>query len=108
MPPSGIVPGGECGEDTDNLISRKEFWQVESGLKWIDEANSADCGPRIEILAEDGSEPVNFGGSPQLCVPEIKLVITDTAGSGQDHLGGYLKNGPDLRVTLQFGKGYLD
>jgi len=91
----------------DNLISRKEFWRVESGLKWTDEANSAERGPRIEIFAEDGSEPVNFSSSPQLCVPEIKLMVTSASG-GEDHLGGYLKNCPDLRVTLQFGKCYLD
>jgi hypothetical protein len=102
MPLVGIVPGGECGEDGDNLSSGKEFWQVESGLKWIDEAHAAEQGPGIEVFAENGSEPVHLGGGPQLSVPEIELVITNGAGGCQDHFSGYLKNGPDLGVMLQF------
>jgi hypothetical protein len=81
---------------------------VESGLKRIDEAHSTERRPGIEILTKDGFEPVNFSSGPQLGVPEIELVITNGASRRQDHFGGYLKNGPDLRVTLQFGECYLD
>jgi len=83
-------------EHRDNLISGEEFWQVEAGFEWIDEAHAAEHGARIEVFSENGCEPINFGGGPQLGVPEIELVITNGASGGQDHFGGHLKNRPDL------------
>jgi hypothetical protein len=75
---------------------------VEPRLKWIDKAHSAERGPRVKILAEDGSQAVHFGDGPQLGIPEIELVVTNGASRRQDHFGGHLENGPDLRVALQF------
>jgi hypothetical protein len=45
---------------------------------------------------------MSFGGGPQLRIPEIELVIANSASGGQDHFGGHLKNSPDLDVALQF------
>ncbi len=75
---------------------------MEPRLKWIDKAHSAERGPRVKILAEDGSQTVHCGGGPQLGVPEIELMVTNGAGGCQDHFGGHLENGPDLGVALQF------
>jgi hypothetical protein len=61
---AGWSPAGECGEDSDNLSSVKEFCQVEAGFKRADEEHAAEGGPRIKILAEDGSQTVHFGGGP--------------------------------------------
>jgi hypothetical protein len=90
---------GECGQDADNLISSNEFWPVEARLKSIHETDSAQRGSGIEILTENGSQPIRFGSSPQLCVPKTKLMIIDGASGGQDHLGCYVENGPHLHMT---------
>jgi len=81
---------------------------VESGLKRIDEAHSTERRPGIEILAKDRFEPVNFSSGPQLGVPEIKVIVANGAGGGQNHLGNYLENSPDVHVMLQFGKRWFD
>jgi hypothetical protein len=104
---ASVVLQEEYGQDGNNLISSNKFWQVEARLEGIHEADSAQHGSGIEILTENGSKPIHFGSRPQLCVPKIKLMITDGAGGGQDHLGCYVENGPNMRLMLQFVKCFL-